>query len=197
MLGVVEVAVSRRSPFVVRLSSEDRAMLEERAGSRTGSQRAVVRARIVLLAADGLQNVDIAARVGVCVDVAVAVAEAVLPGRALPVSPTAPGRAGRAGSGPRWWPGSRRWRASRPSSARCRCRGGARPSSPTKPSARVSCRRSRRRRCGAGCTPTRSSRGVPVVDLPARPRLRRQGGPGPGPLRPGLGRRRRSAPTTT
>jgi transposase len=30
----------------------------------------VVRARIVLLAADGLQNVDIAARVGVCVDVA-------------------------------------------------------------------------------------------------------------------------------
>lgn len=60
----------RRSPFVVRLSSEDRAVLEGRAGSRTGSHVSVVRARIVLLAADGMQNVGIAARVGVCVDVA-------------------------------------------------------------------------------------------------------------------------------
>ena len=59
----------RRSPFVVRLSSEDRAILEERVGSRTGSHGSVVRARIVLLAADDMQNVDIAARVGVCVDV--------------------------------------------------------------------------------------------------------------------------------
>lgn len=62
--------MSRRSPFVVRLSSEDRAVLEGRASSRCGSHASVVRARIVLLAADGLQNVDIAARVGVCVDVA-------------------------------------------------------------------------------------------------------------------------------
>ncbi len=61
--------MSRRSPFVVRLSSEDRAVLEERAASRSASHATVVRARIVLLAADGLQNVDIAARVGVCVDV--------------------------------------------------------------------------------------------------------------------------------
>jgi transposase len=62
--------VCRRSPFVVRLSSEDRAILEERAGSRSGSHVSVVRARIVLLAAGGMQNVDIAARVGVCVGVA-------------------------------------------------------------------------------------------------------------------------------
>jgi len=62
--------VSRRSPFVVRLSSEDRAVLEERAGSRSASHASVVRARIVLLAADGVQNVEIASRVGVCVDVA-------------------------------------------------------------------------------------------------------------------------------
>lgn len=60
--------MSRRSPFVVVLSGEDRAVLEERAGSRSGSHSSVVRARIVLLAADGVQNVDIAARVGVCVD---------------------------------------------------------------------------------------------------------------------------------
>lgn len=60
--------MSRRSPFVVRLSSEDRAVLEGRAVSRTGSHASVVRARIVLLAADGARNIDIAARVGVCVD---------------------------------------------------------------------------------------------------------------------------------
>lgn len=62
--------MSRQSPFVVRLSGEDRAVLEERAASRSESHATVVRARIVLLAAEGLQNVDIAARVGVCVDVA-------------------------------------------------------------------------------------------------------------------------------
>ena len=61
--------MSRRSPFLVVLSSEDRAVLEERAGSRLSSHAIVVRARIVLLAADGVQNVEIAARVGVCVDV--------------------------------------------------------------------------------------------------------------------------------
>ncbi len=61
--------MSRRSPFVVGLSLEDRAVLEGRAGSRSESHAVVVRARIVLLAADGLQNVDISARVGVCVDV--------------------------------------------------------------------------------------------------------------------------------
>lgn len=61
--------MGRWSPFVVRLSSEDRAVLEERAGSRTVSHVSVVRARIVLLAADDMKNVDIAARVGICVDV--------------------------------------------------------------------------------------------------------------------------------
>jgi transposase len=42
----------------------------ERAASRTAGHAEVIRARIVLLAADGEQNVDIARRVGVCVDVA-------------------------------------------------------------------------------------------------------------------------------
>lgn len=60
--------MSRRSPFVVRLSPEERAVLEERAGSRSVAHAVVVRARIVLLAADDMQNVDISARVGVCVD---------------------------------------------------------------------------------------------------------------------------------
>ena len=60
--------MSRRSPFVVVLSSEERAVLEEQAASRSASHASVVRARIVLAAADGLRNVDIAARLGVCVD---------------------------------------------------------------------------------------------------------------------------------
>jgi transposase len=62
--------MSRRSPFEVHLSPEDRDVLEERACSRTAPHAEVVRARIVLAAADGEQNVDIAGRVGVCVDVA-------------------------------------------------------------------------------------------------------------------------------
>jgi transposase len=61
--------VSRRSPFVVVLSVEDRAVLEGRVKSRLASHGAVVRARIVLMAADGELNIDIARRVGVCVDV--------------------------------------------------------------------------------------------------------------------------------
>ena len=62
--------MSRRSPFEVQLSVNDRAVLEERASSRTAAHSAVVRARIVLLAGDGARNVDIAQSVGVCVDVA-------------------------------------------------------------------------------------------------------------------------------
>ena len=62
--------MSRRSPFEVCLSSGGRAFLEQRASSRTAPHREVVRARIVLLAAAGLENLEIARRVGVCVDVA-------------------------------------------------------------------------------------------------------------------------------
>jgi transposase-like protein len=61
--------VSRRSPFTVRLSMVARMVLEERASSRCSPHSQVVRARIVLLAAEGVANVDIARRVGVCVDV--------------------------------------------------------------------------------------------------------------------------------
>lgn len=62
--------MSRRSPFEVQLCDVDRTVLEERAASRTAPHSQVVRARIVLLAAEGAQNVDIAKQVGVCVDVA-------------------------------------------------------------------------------------------------------------------------------
>jgi len=61
--------MSRHSPFVIVLSEGDRAELVRRAGSYSEPYAVVVRAKIVLLAADGLENVEIAARVGVCVDV--------------------------------------------------------------------------------------------------------------------------------
>jgi transposase len=64
------VPVSRSSPFTVVLSHGDRAVLEQRASSGAAAHRDVVRARIVLLAAEGVANVEIARRVGVCVDVA-------------------------------------------------------------------------------------------------------------------------------
>ena len=62
--------MSRRSPFDVHLCGDERKILEDRAASRSAPHFEVVRARIVLLAADEAQNIDIARRVGVCVDVA-------------------------------------------------------------------------------------------------------------------------------
>jgi transposase len=60
--------MSRRSPYVIELSAEDRAVLEERARAYTASFAAVVRAKIVLLAADGVPNIRIAQRLDVHVD---------------------------------------------------------------------------------------------------------------------------------
>lgn len=61
--------MSRRSPYVVELSDVDRAVLEERARTYTAPFAVVVRAKIVLLAAAGELNSDIAARLDVDVDV--------------------------------------------------------------------------------------------------------------------------------
>jgi hypothetical protein len=45
--------VSRPSPYVITLSDTDRAMLEARSRAYTAPHHQVLRARIVLLAADG------------------------------------------------------------------------------------------------------------------------------------------------
>ena len=50
----------RRSPFQFVLSEGDRDALEAIVAKRTSPQRMVMRARIVLLAAEGWTNVDIA-----------------------------------------------------------------------------------------------------------------------------------------
>jgi transposase len=61
--------VSRRSPFVIVLSDEDRAELERRSRTYSIPHGQVLRARMVLLAAQGWANVDIADEVGAHVDV--------------------------------------------------------------------------------------------------------------------------------
>jgi len=52
----------QRSPFVIVLSPEERRALERRAARYTSPYWEVVRARIVLLAAEGLGNDEIATR---------------------------------------------------------------------------------------------------------------------------------------
>jgi hypothetical protein len=60
-----EAVVTRRSPFVIELSSEDRAVLEQRSRAYTAAHHVVMRARIVLLAAAGWENTVIADRLDV------------------------------------------------------------------------------------------------------------------------------------
>jgi len=52
----------RRSPYAIELSDEQRRVLEARARKYTLPYREVVRAQMVLLAAQGLGNDEIAAR---------------------------------------------------------------------------------------------------------------------------------------
>jgi transposase len=52
----------KTSPFVIVLTDEQRRVLESRARKYTSSYIDVVRAKIVLYAAEGIENKDIAAR---------------------------------------------------------------------------------------------------------------------------------------
>ncbi len=52
----------RRSPYVIELSPAERAALESTSQRYTAPYRAVVRAKIVLMAAQGLENKTIASR---------------------------------------------------------------------------------------------------------------------------------------
>jgi hypothetical protein len=56
------VARGAVSPFEIILSVEERRELERRARCYTASYAVVVRAKVVLLAAEGVANVEIAAR---------------------------------------------------------------------------------------------------------------------------------------
>ena len=52
----------RQSPFAITLTREERATLERRVAKYTSQYREVVRAKIILMAADGLRNDIIASR---------------------------------------------------------------------------------------------------------------------------------------
>lgn len=60
--------VGRSSPYVVTLSDKDRCELERRVRSGSTEHRDVVRARIVLLAAEGEENVTIATVLDIAVN---------------------------------------------------------------------------------------------------------------------------------
>ena len=60
-----EAVVTRHSPFVIELSPEDRAVLEQRVRTYTAPHHVVIRAKIVLLAAAGWENTVIADRLDV------------------------------------------------------------------------------------------------------------------------------------
>jgi hypothetical protein len=60
--------MSRQSPFVIELSDEDRRRLESLVRRRTAEQRMVMRARIVLAAAEGEENASIAVRLGLALN---------------------------------------------------------------------------------------------------------------------------------
>lgn len=52
----------RKSPYPIELASEERQILEARARQQTLAYRDVVRAKLILLAAEGLENGEIARR---------------------------------------------------------------------------------------------------------------------------------------
>ena len=54
--------MSRMSPFVIEFTDEEELMLRQRARKYTLPYYQVLRAQMILLAADGLQNDEIAAR---------------------------------------------------------------------------------------------------------------------------------------
>ena len=56
------------SPFIITLTVLDESVLRARARSSTSAHRDVIRARIVLGAAEGTANTEIAAEVGVHID---------------------------------------------------------------------------------------------------------------------------------
>ena len=59
------LVVTRRSPYVIELSAVDRAALKQRARAYTAPHHQVMRAKIVLLAAAGVENTVIADRLDV------------------------------------------------------------------------------------------------------------------------------------
>src|ERR1700694_384631 len=150
----------RTSPYSITLAEAERAELEARARRYTSPYSDVVRARIVLYAADGLANDEIAARLDTPPQVVAT--------------------------------GGKRFHDVRPAGDDGHAAGSLAVSRPGPRRRRV---RHRRLDLGHhhlalaefGCD---QALAASVLDLPPRPRLRCQGGPGARPLRPLLRRHR-------
>jgi hypothetical protein len=124
--------MSRCSPFRVVLSPDDSAVLEERASSRTAGHAEVVRARIVLLAAEGVQNVEIARRVRVSVDVASRAGGSASVRQVWPACGTGHGQGDHGASVTRSLPASKAMACERPEQRHVPLSRGARPTSPSR-----------------------------------------------------------------
>ena len=164
----------RKSPFRIKLSADESAELNRRAAKYTLPYFEVVRAKMILMAADGMDNDEIAARLDTRREVVSQWRKRFFkrtiggPGGASP--PGTP-----SGLSPQSSPlRSRRWPANcRPPWA-CRCRDSAWPMWRGTPSARAWWRASATARCGAGCTRMRFAPGstaagsFPRSALPAK-----------------------------
>ena len=149
-LAADNAAMPVTSPFVIVLTAAEEAVLTARVRSGRTEHRDRVRARIVLAAAGGASNAAIAAELGLCVDTARrwrrrfaahrldGLTDRPRSGRPRAVHRGAGRRDHRAGLHP-----ARRDRDHR-------CRAGAAPNWPPKPSPAGSSSRSRRPRCAAG-----------------------------------------------
>ena len=123
------------SPFTITLTVLDESVLRARARSSTAPHRDVIRARIVLAAAEGAANAAIAAELGVHVDTVRKWRRRFCQPPVWPVWTTCRAAGGRAGSPPCRSPRSRRWPARCPPRPVRRCRGGRAPSWPPRRSA--------------------------------------------------------------
>ena len=151
-------SMAMTSPFIISLTILDESILRARARSSRSAHRDVIRARIVLGAAEGASNAEIAAAVGVHVDT-VRKWLAGLPTRACPDSTTGRAPGGDVPSRPCRSPRSRRWPARCPPRPVSRYRDGQALIWPLRRSPAGWPRRSRRPPYADGWPPMRSNPG--------------------------------------
>ncbi|MGW0886214.1 helix-turn-helix domain-containing protein [Streptomyces sp. NPDC002671] len=170
LIGLPALPVAAARPIV--LTAAERHRLKKAAWGHKSEHRARVRAQIVLRAARGWSNAHIAVEVGVHVDTVRTwrgrFADLGLPGLADRKCPGRP-----AGFPPR---------------PAHHCPDGRAQTWPARPSSAASRPSCRHPPCAAGSTRTRSNPGSTAHGSSSPTRTPAQGGPGPGPVRPHVGR---------
>jgi hypothetical protein len=168
----------RRSPYRIELSDEERAVLTSMARSYTLPYWQVIRAQMVLMAADGMRNDEIAARLNCGRDVVSQWRKRFFEQRLAGLEDRP--RRGRPPAFPLTSAlRSSVWPANYRQTAMSRWRAGQRQSWPPRRSPAGSPSRSPGDRMALVVRGRDQAVAAPVLDLPARPRLRRQGRPHP------------------